>query len=55
MPELEKRLDDSSLLAESLKEDNRRYVEGFRKAGEKVTVIEDDYRQTICRITEDVL
>ena len=52
---IERRLDESWLNAEVLKEENMRCIEGFLKAGEKVTEIEDDYRETICRIAEEKL
>lgn len=45
--DIENRLDDSGCTAERLKEENRRYVEGFQAAGEKVVLIEGDYLKTI--------
>ncbi len=45
--DIEKRLDDSDLTAEQVRKDNRRYIEGFRKAGEKVLLIDDDYERAI--------
>lgn len=44
--DIEARLDDMPT-AEVLKEDNGRYVEGFRRAGERVVLIDDDYEQAI--------
>ena len=48
--DIESRLDDSDCTIESLKEDNRRVIEGFRRAGEPVVLIEDDYEKTLERI-----
>ena len=45
--DIESRLDDSWYTAEFLKADNRKYIEGFRKAGEQVVLIDSDYEQTI--------
>ena len=44
---IESRLDDSDCSVASLKEDNRRCCEGFLKAGEHVTLIEDNFEQVI--------
>ena len=44
--DIESRLNDDCTI-DCLKEDNRRYVEGFRRAGEKVVLIDDDYELTI--------
>ena len=44
---IESRLDDSDCSVASLKEDNRRCCEGFLKAGEQVTLIEDNFEQVI--------
>jgi gluconate kinase len=45
--DIESRLNDSNCTIESLKEDNRKYVEGFRRAGEQVVLIDGDYERTI--------
>lgn len=45
--DVENRGDDSWCTAEWLKEGNRAVIEGFRKAGEHITMIEDDYEKTI--------
>ena len=47
---IESRLDDSDCSVASLKEDNRRCCEGFLKAGEQVTLIEDNFEQVILDI-----
>ena len=48
--DIEHRLDDSDCTAEWLKENNRKYIDGFCDAGEDVVLIEDDYEQTISAI-----
>ena len=45
--DIESRLDDSDCTAEYLKEENRKYAEGFQAAGENVIRIEGDYLKTI--------
>jgi len=49
--DIEKRLDDD-FTVDDLKEDNRKYIEGFRQAGEQVTLIEDDYEKTVAALSE---
>jgi gluconate kinase len=48
---IESRLDDSDCTVASLKEDNRRYCEGFLNAGEQVTLIDEGFE----RVTESLL
>ncbi len=43
---IESRLNDDCTI-DSLKEDNRKYVEGFRRAGELVVLIDGDYEQAM--------
>ena len=45
--DIESRLDDSGCTAEHLKEENRKYAEGFQAAGEKVIWIDGDYLKSI--------
>ena len=45
--DIESRLNDDDCTIDSLKEDNRKYVEGFRRVGEKVVLIDGDYEQAI--------
>jgi gluconate kinase len=45
--EIERRFVDCNCTPEQLMADNRRYIEGFRRAGETVALIEDDYERTI--------
>ena len=44
---IEFRLDDSECTAANLKEDNKQCCEGFRKAGEQVTLIDESFEQVI--------
>ncbi len=53
--DIEARQDDSRVSAGSLKEDNRSFADGFRSAGEPVTLIGGDYRETIRDLPEDLL
>ncbi|MCR4657558.1 MAG: ATP-binding protein [Lachnospiraceae bacterium] len=48
--DIENRLDDSGCTAGWIKEDNRKVIEGFRRAGEQVILINDDYGKTIAGI-----
>ena len=50
--DIESRLDDSCCTAEGLKEDNRRCTDGFRRAGEQVALIEDDYEKVITALLD---
>ena len=45
--EIELRLNDDYCTIESLKVDNRKYVDGFQNVGEQVVQINTDYEQTI--------
>ena len=45
--DIEARLEEDSCTADRLKEDNRYYAEGFRRAGERVTLIDADYGQAM--------
>ena len=44
---IESRLDDSDCTVSHLKEDNRRYMEGFLQAGEQVTMIDESFEKAI--------
>ena len=44
---IESRLDDSECTVSNLKEDNRRYYEGFLQAEEHVTLIDESFEQII--------
>ena len=45
--DIESRLDDGYCTIDSLKADNRQYEEAFRRAGERVVLIDTDYEQAI--------
>ena len=48
--DIEKRLYPPDFTAEELKAENRAYIEGFRGAGEAVTLIDGDYEGTIAAL-----
>ena len=48
--DIERRLDDSCCTAEWLKAENRQIIEGFRGAGEDVTLIGEDYEGTLAAL-----
>ena len=50
--EIESRLVSADCTMDVLKADNRNKIEGFRRAGEQVVVIEKDYEKTISRLLE---
>ncbi len=51
--DIEARLDDSALSLDWLKKENQAAVSGFRKAGEKILLIECDYDKAINRLIEE--
>ena len=50
--DIETRLDDSCCTIAALKADNRKYIDGCRKAGERIVLIDADYEQTIRALLE---
>ena len=50
--EIESRLVDADCTMDDLKADNRNIIDRFHRAGEQVTVVEDDYEKTIHRLLE---
>ena len=52
--DIEARLDDSFCTADRIKEENRKFTEGFKSAGEKIILIDDDYEKTITGIVESI-
>ena len=52
---IEARLDDADCTIQSLKEDNHAYIEGCRKYGEQVVMIDSDYQQTINKLLDEEL
>ena len=51
--DIENRLDDSNLSVDEVKEENRRYIDGFQKAGERIVLIEENFEKTIDVVLED--
>ena len=51
--EIEARLTAADCTPEALKADNRRYIEAFRRAGERVLLIEDDYEGALSNLVMD--
>lgn len=49
---IESRLDDTFCTPQSLKADNRAYIQGCQENGEQVVLIDTDYNQTIERLLE---
>ena len=49
--DVEERLDDSDCTIESVKSDNKMFIDGFKEAGEQIVIVEDDYS----KIIEDLL
>ena len=47
---IESRMDDSDCTVANLKEDNRLCCEGFLRAGEQVTLIDESFEQTIASL-----
>ena len=43
--DIESRLNDDDCTIDNLKEDNRKYVEGFQRVGEQVVLIDGDYER----------
>ena len=50
--EIEKRFIDTGCTVERVKADNRNYIDGFLRAGERVSLIEDDYEGSIRAILD---
>ena len=50
--DIESRLIASDCTPDSLKAHNRRYIDGFRRAGERVVLIDHDYERTIDQLTD---
>ena len=52
--EIEARLIPSDCTAADLKEDNRRFIDGFRNAGEQVVLIDSDYELVIGKLVDNL-
>ena len=50
--DIETRLDDSYLTAEQLKHDNHRIINGYRSNGEKITLITENYEDSIRKVLD---
>lgn len=50
--DIESRLDDSYCTTDDLKKDNQLIIYGYKKAGEQVVLIDDDYENTIRSLLE---
>ena len=50
--DIETRQDDDNCTIASLKDDNRKYIDGFKTAGERVFLINSDYEQIIQSILD---
>ena len=50
--DIESRLDDTAYTIDSLKADNPKYIEGYRRSGERITLIDTDYELTIHDLLE---
>ena len=53
--DIEKRLDDSGCTRDSLKADNRYYIESFSKHGEQVALIRSDYEEETSALLSTLL
>ena len=53
--DIEVRLDDADCKIQSLKEDNRAYIEGCQNYGEQVVMIDLDYQRTINKLLDKAL
>ena len=51
--DIEARLDDAYCTADRLKEDNRRFIAGYQRSGEQVTVITDSFEETIGELLDE--
>ena len=51
--EIEARIAEEDCTMERLQADNRRFMDGFRRAGEQVTVIEADYEKTMRQLLNE--
>ncbi len=53
--DIENRMDDSYLSIEQLKKDNREIIEGYRRTGEQIVMIENDYEAALRTITSEIM
>ncbi|MBR4183100.1 MAG: AAA family ATPase [Lachnospiraceae bacterium] len=50
--DIENRLEDSDFTADWIKDENHKYIEGYKKAGDDVVLINDNYEETIAELLE---
>jgi hypothetical protein len=50
--DIEYRGDDVDCKKDNLKKDNRNIIEGYRKVGEQITLIDKDYEKTVQELTD---
>lgn len=50
--DIEARLDDSYCTIDQLKEDNHQIINGYEQTGEKISLIDVDYEETIRTIMD---
>ena len=50
--DIEGRIGDIDCTTDSLKKDNRMIIEGYRKAGEQITLIDKDYNKSIKKLID---
>ncbi len=50
--DIEARLDDPYCSAEQLKQDNHKFIDGFRSAGEQITLITKNYEDSIAGVLD---
>jgi len=50
--DIESRLEDSDCTIDSVKTENQRYIEGFRQAGERIVLIDNDYEMAVTAVLE---
>ena len=51
--DIEERIGDIDCTTDSLKKDNRMIIEGYRKAGEQITLIDKDYNKSIKKLIDN--
>ena len=52
--DIESRLEDSDCTIDSMKAENRKYIEGFQQAGERIVLIDMDYEKAIKTVLEKI-
>lgn len=52
--DIESRLEDFDCTIDSMKAENRKYIEGFQRAGERIVLIDMDYEKAIKTVLEKI-